>query len=1733
VGTERDNLLGALLALEAAQRQLGSDEPGTTPSVQADVLARVLRRLQRASRVLERYPELGYGLPEWSAEVVGDLRNALALDEPGPWGIALALLMERDDRTREEELDELEILEIALGERTSVPDQVRAALSLQSSDQLAAATRAARAATGPLFDDPVEEEADWRHRRTDVVVYRHKNSRGAVIGLALGFGKDVTEPLFSESTGLSSDHTAEALDESFRRGVAEGHSAALELITDLGLAENIIEELRRCPRVRLPGALEPFRILDRSAGLPIALATLREASALTGDDLGPPQYLASGAFSHRRDGADTWVLDAMGDEIADGKLRAASREGPWSGLIAPSSGVEGVMPVRTLTEAAQRAWGRRWTMWIAARADEALTLKDYRIARGPQGLTRSSDDVNEVTEVKTDVTKSLKRLVMEARDVFAGILGGPPNSGKSTIARQLASELLQHGWQTLWLAPPTDAILTADDLAGDLRLALRPMSGQVLVILEDLERRIVDRGALDDLLLVLVDELSVPVLAIARYHGQQGPQWRAEGVVSRRSISGDTDVRDFAGQLLRSNPDLEPARPWVTMALSAAAGDLWLLVEFLRWAADNGGDSEPNDDVLTKRFLALRVGPLDGDKRSEARRIAALSLVRVHQPVIEHLTAREMADLGGRLEAAGWLITSRWMARQIVRAPRAPTGAPLPSTELEPTLAGLLRDEFLPMVEGRPSRSADTRVGAILAGAERYSSSLGGLLVQQDEGRLVGWSATAHPTTVATFLNRDAYLLRSDSRRTMARNLCQGVLMPKEPVTLRELAAVLWVLARFADYLDDQPDDLLGRLEQVLVSLVPRVLSDEPVALPAHRSRLLSAILRFRFHERTRLIRPNVTGFFRGLERDRAAHLRLARAMVELLLEQRETWHDDDSLSYMMDPSEENEGDELGSRFSGDPERMLLDTSPELREMLIEPAPNASIGVWLGWLSLCNGLRHSPHSDWGRPDWNELVDTVAGAVQGGMASATIDALWRSLAHLMSYDRGLAVRLLNRADLGPSLVDKFASSGTFGQRARLLSTLANLHALTARQLLYDGGVPRANLARRFAGQARTVDDVRGVGLLLKATADVDDTFGSARDGFAHQFAEEIGGRYLQANLRHDERTALMFHLVEGLSRAHAGYIDDALDVAADRISRTIRRTPRGWAPRLALALAQQEGSGANFLARLRSGLDVDVRVGWSPHPNHPLRYRLRATTDPQALLHFHRLAGALDPPGAPFARAFLDDHAELWAPELVRSGRPDIVANAAAAVTGTLQRAGESRSATLVLAALESAGWNWFEECSRAREGSWAVQALDHLRAMDPSAAQSVMEQLVVTKSTPLSPLARRVFDAARENPHTAASIIGAVTRTAPASAAPLLDQLRTKRRAWRRLEDDLRYVQDPTTQARAFRWLGLAGWEPDAATVDRVWNQRWATGFRWLRNPHAITHLLWLFAAWPHGASLIGTAIAEVRRDALGPRLREGARGDLEALPRLLGALRLGGNPELASVLLSDALQPAEFAARVPLRESNGLLREVRALHDLAASDELTAALRLRLEREIAMPVVVDPASHWMSIGTLAQRLGWDALQELNVGDAAPGTLQPTLVGPTIWGLGWLPPCPWRDEHLAQALALARNSVGLSRPWAVSAALTVLSAHGRLAEVMDWDVEWVRATRAHPWILAPLLHQATVDLELARFLEPHSDSIRATLRPYESRWHALDPQAQEALEAFRNFQRRDPTISAL
>ncbi|MER8038892.1 AAA family ATPase [Streptomyces hydrogenans] len=1462
------------------------------------------------------------------------------------------------------------------------------------------------------------------------------------------------------------------------------------LLLQLGMDEEPTGDPK--PRLAAQGLLPPSRVDDPTVALPAALRLLSRTLAAPELPHPAPGMWAAGGLSPSHLGAATPFESLKPGEApvradACGGTLVHPGHGGWfrtsAGDATPTLAVAD--PGLTLAGAARAYWGAAWDDWTRDWHTSALKAARWRL----DDWTRTQPDGQWLPDVRTDQVDSLVAIFHDAERKVA-VLGGPSGSGKSCIVRCTARALAEAGRRVVVLSPDDHAFPSGDVLARVVRHALgslgpqeQPGTGSPVVILDDI--RPIGETDVDRVLRAVSAELGVGVLACLGYDINSLHDWQAANLAVVPSIVRPAALLDLAARARAIHGDGVAANPRFLDALVRRFPHD--LSRFVKGLCDyRGGNDRPErlEEELRQDFTD-RLG-LGADTQDLAAAVAAVSLLggNVSVPEDKRSALGELGAASDRdpdrlrfpsptdsrtiLDAYAGVV----YPDEATRPRRHELVAELVAKELFKDL-GDHRGGLLPMLRG--ARLYDERVCRSLADR---------LLRPEHEADFAKWRRNASPVDVALVL------LAMDSSfgdKLMGKLLDTFVARLRE-ATLesgRDLLAVIraihkhrhrfsdsrfdtlaaWMAERFGDLLDDSPkpdDGLYSVLEQL--SLFHHQDLDEIVARRGAET----------------LIR---------LDPDKALDYRTVGRVERLV---RRAANDIGILDYASFVQNETEV------------RKLLDHDPD---------PARGIALYIS--SLVLRLRYDPDYE----DWETVFRGHQVAIRQALRQADAVDLRYALVDARDYRVGFVTKMLNDKEINKGegfgvAIRNALRTATPTDAALLIRTTSEIHDYTARHALYGDQAERPDvvLARSLAQQVRASQDLKGAGLLLSATARVDELFLTEKKGFGQYLAEEIGKEWVTDRLEDDPRISIQYHLIKGIWETHASFREECLDQFVDVVAGALNRSLRPWGPQAALLLGQDEEFGADFLVKLRRKV-VDKR----------LFEGMREASITDARRFFHQLGRAM------FQGLSSQYVNEYDAAAFV--GKTAAVSPAAAALSAretarTLVDGGvPRRDAGLWVLRKDgteppdAVGRRWAAQISRGAGANQLTEVMNVLAALNRETAAAALDDLE-TRTVPRrgrrdSQLREKARQAVYSHPADAARLLTAVERVSAGVGVALMRDLQSERGAWNAFTSELAHIQHPTQQYEVVRQLVALGLRPGGVHsnwVDKLRDRHQATVLQ-VTSPAALCDVLRLALIWDVGWA--ARLAADVPGQRLARRLAYGRVKDLMHLPSLLSLLVRADAYEPVRLLLDELerLPAASLVKRLNAFSVDVLLDVViRVRPDYAR--RLAPAVAGAVDTQIRREVVLDEAKHWNEIGWMAHSLHLikqDGLLSRRVPKRSPNPAYPHA---TAWGAMWLPRQDWtRDILGGVADRVVRPTVSGGQE--VFVAYAYASAEGRTAELRSPDGSWPRLGRCSARKIAALQRMAERDPALRSALVSQRVQLMAELDKPVSQVDAYAKSARE------------------
>jgi hypothetical protein len=1475
---------------------------------------------------------------------------------------------------------------------------------------------------------PVGRELLARLLRVDVPVV-HSGGVGMVLGLEVELSAPDDPREARETYPMGGTKVTRA----FQAGVTTGHIQALKLLQSIGAPEVMVNPVRSL-RFRLTEVAEgsPDAVGD-SAGLPVALHVVAHVL-----DLERPPWVATGSFEKDE------TLMPIGHDAAEVKAAAVEADGLWQGLIArfertPSAGRLFPLTGSTLAEACEQIWPEAWPRARARIASLYLADAGCTIQVGvppdPQALT---DDHGVPIGVQAPPHDQVVHC-LRAYPAMPVVLAGPPAVGKSWTIRSVARELERAGWSVLvlrfrenHLPPPAEAARCAD-LALDL-YARAPRTRSLLII-EDLVAS-PDATDLESVLLEILGACRCPVAAVVVAQQGSALKWkqRALHVVGMPLDTGS--FAELAQSLVKELPErFGAAAGREGLVAAAAAGDRWWLVRLLDYAGRHGGTGDLTPIGLRRAYLRDRAGDLDPDQWQAVDLLATYSAIALPAP------ARE-------LRALNTTQLHRLGAYQTVSGPDVYWRLPSPAARstilgrdgnaAEQQLRAPLRQILSRLLDGAqmgPVVDCLYHLGGVYDARllNFVSKGLRDLLVRRLKER-----ASALELARAIPLLSGLEEFQDELVQQMAEQLACGwpTRRVSELVTcLRVLEAHYAVLAlpRSNDELADLWEDLFHGLEQALRPLGRTMTPNEALGL-------LNTLERLR-------LRPDLTVqvitflCIEGLSRvdpGRSADVFVALTMADVA---RQLSRRGDRQPNTRTPLEELVNSNGWRRL----------TSPH------RGVTNAS--NYLARLALRDLASHTGEAD----PTAEEVETQLFA----LLPRTPLAEFVHTVYLLRKRHSLALRLLRRVRLDLALEGRINVESPHAV-ANLLLLLVRLQPRTAERLLYEpNGQPRAALVDHLVLHVAKAGDLRMLSFLLEAAGAVDQEFFRGNGGFGEMVVARL--RPMFEHIR-GERGRVVLNLTRGL--ISVDFDREHLQALRPQYHRYLteafaKESFAGEEAELALMLAADDVLDGAFRAELREAMETGALS------RSDLLYRMKRGQAPDALLHYHALAMALDPS---MAASYRDTRpaTRTLVGSLRKRDLPSVL-DAVRAVGRTLAYAGDYTAVHELLIAYDGTPQGWAERLLRLKHPGDLARAVNLLTALDPQLARSALEE---ASHDPGKRAGGRLLTnilKGRAQPEEALELLAAVRSVHPEIARQLAEHIAADERVWRLWRRGLVQIEHPAVLGLALYRLAVLGLGIDAQDRRNLeWD--WAETIGHMASPWTVGHFLQGTTAVD--ASLGFRLAGRVDADRLRSRLARIRGGDGGGIGILLRAMSRAGRQDVADSIAGQFVS-TPLTALSP-GQAVSLCRAVLDM-DSSARPELAR----RLHQDVLLPaldrqLVPDPDEHLLAIGWLARlldRLGYPPPRRRWASQGREHSAA------RLWAETWLAPTPERTAEVNGLLDDVAACSRPTRPWRSALVLVAAAQAGRLADAMacgldqaaarEADTEWQAEMDAVPELRRP------------------------------------------------------------
>ncbi|MEU4873845.1 hypothetical protein [Streptomyces sp. NPDC021608] len=1477
--------------------------------------------------------------------------------------------------------------------------------------------------------------------------------------------------------------------------------------------EAVIELLKRFggveagARPELPVGVWPADDLqDPAVGLGYALDYLARFTGLPRPDLTAAGVLTDGP-----------VLAPMTDADLTGRVEALALIGVTE-LLAPTERgwvrarpggvwepVPGLSAALTLDGAATAVWGTAWTEWKHAGHRAQLLALGWVVEplepRPGDVPVSQVADLREIFNGKDPKAgKGKDAPAGKGRDARGGtaresgrarrvaVVGGTVRSGKSTIARLLAEELRDRGWQVQAIRSTRGELPDRDPLIDAARraveLAQREEGGHCLLILDGLLPLQGGNKAVDELLPLVSEDVHCSVLALLEYDVSANFEWSTESVDVVPAVVGGPHLEDFVRAVARARPG--EARSEAGLA-EVRRGDGSRDLDRIIRVMTHGGSEDP--------VLAC-FGGLGLDQQDAVADMAAASLIHSGVPVetLDDLTEEEHASLGvepldgqGLARIPSVEDSTRILQRvlQIREETEAdddrdePERVPVPGEErLRAEIVGRLLPGFEALMRARSPEVLPRLLGARLYRAQVAAE----LLDRTRRGAFAEWCENAGAAELARCLTA----LGTSLSETIAGDVIQEFTnrLKDEPSTLRLFDLV--TVIRGIRHAMSTGALALGEVKTWLHAQVGAVL-DSGEGTAQERLHLLDRVEWFQNADLDEIVVKRVAEVVTGLDPTRPADYFLVLRALRL---QRRLWRrvaEDDAVHYEdaagYHPVDQEEGP----------------------EKLVAHRPRAEDGFAV----ILAGMMLRRHVD--RTEWSAMLDEHQDLLQPALDASSPRDVITALHELRRtsgmhrneiFKRAIDTRHDNARYLGA--LRALVRRATPMETVELLRVVQGLHAWCACLLLSEetrglvwtqDNDPDGSFAARLVDA--TKNDPKAAGMLLSVTHAVESPYHQSGQSFAQLFGDRLGADTVLGWLVKDPRPSVKYHLVKGLWEAQVSYRERCLEQMVDIVALSLTTSRRVWGPRLALWIGADPEFGPGFLHDLRERVGIeDLMVGmsvWSP---------------PDSQAEFHRLARALYPTAAlRYAKTF---HAGELAQRLNNASSSVAVAEACREVARTMRHTDGISGAALLRATGRLIGRPnvWTDRLDTVRTGEEFTQFLSIVSGIDRGFVQRLlvdyggrtMRTVAVQDAEELR-LVWKTRSAMYQNPLAATGMLSVLEQVAGLGRA-VYTRLSDEATLMRIFTEELQLLQNPSEQYMAALHLARIGVGPaDPRNAD--WTEKTFELKKQLittfSNPRVIRDVLRTVALWERRWALELVECIDITKPTR--RLRLGLIADLQPTVGLAALLvSLGDNT--GAVALLEKLEEIGWervVERVDLPSAVQLLRLVSQLQPHHGGS-VAAAVNARVVTLLSREIVLDDRAMWREVGHACQALAVAGRPVQGVGDRP--AREPLLAdAPAVArALHWFPGTPWRARF--QTLAVERL---LSHPprsgGDLALALAGAAAAGRLPDLLP-EVEKLgeALSTAGTRDLADLTEYAGYKPALAAALRPLHGVFDAHLR---------------------------------
>ncbi|MEV5438199.1 hypothetical protein AB0K80_19625 [Streptomyces sp. NPDC052682] len=1609
----------ALLRLDLCAREIPKSGSSQAPEQE---VASSLREVFSAFRDLREHGNAGLrGIPAW----LGPGENAAVSGTGHPAG--LRLLRER------------------LASSTPIWKQISDFLSARPDGFLMNTLEHQWRTLSHTIPGPGEEAAKTPERDVDPgirVVF-------PTVHTASGNGFLVEMLLYPRAQADRGD-TKHKQTDSFKRGLAVGRQAALELAESIGVPQEVLEPWKDCHRV-FHGIPPPMGLRDTSASVATAVALIRHWLDLPAND-----RLVTGDM-----GADGVMGNLPNEAHLAAKQQAASDHGLT--LLPLESGWK-------LPAVCRLLWPESWDSIVARTAQKSLRDHGHEVCVVTDVQTEATPDEWDFLPVHLDVAENI--LLRMNAGAPAVVVGGPRSSARSTAARQAALQ-----WGQARQAPVIEVRLKdgmlpeRTELEQVITLARHAADihpdAQAAVILEDL---LPYEGAVDlDAVLPPTAERTVStIIAVCLYSG--GIRWKTDEVATVPSLHRSKDLRAFTEEFAQHN-GLNLDHSQLALARRASGGDLWWLVRLLlhkqlpspvpeadlneapTTAALTMASSKPTEtggaqeqyggaDALATvlkayaRRMRREVAP---GSLKQIRAVAAASLLRIAVPETLLGTVPEsmLRKAGAQRDHMGrWYFARRITCHALLATQEGvtdPTGREWIVEAQYKALYELLQprlNTYDPMV---------TRfITVVLTAAKAVEPGLHSRLLRLVTAALSRIEESAPPVLVAYALLASGSEGPDGGRHLFDTLIGSLYAAGWRAMTARQATTCLRAIRSYRDFTDSavHPVHQKEVLDQIAPSMKEVLTRTDPV-----QGLLFIHELGQLWDERTMdQIIPLAVATTKKCDASRVEHYEAAVRLIDAALR----YSDDRGAA--LESFAKAPGVRRLVKADTRHDAGLILARAALRMMLGLPADEVTDNPTRLGAVVTAALRKS-----------KPVNMTSGL----MLIEQVDVrVARLIVQASAIDDWLR-RLLLEAQYTP------------WQAAKLIRALGKVDFRSILSVLYTGKGSAADpkVITALTECVIRMGDLKGVGHVVSAVTSVDAVWGpGGLDSAAAQLCAQLRG-FIDAALEDETRGSVVHAVVTALVGADIPQEDlhSLVERCVDVVATEAERNQKDQAPRLALLLGRHEAVGPEFLSLLDSRLSDQLlfdRMTHSPSVETRAAYMdlaraLRRTTNDQFRTRFLSLD-------------WLEDSKTV-----LRVGNVVNSLKGMRAYTRLLRDTGTvAFSKEKVVRAVDNDPQWWAKRLKRLYHPAQWSEALHLLHHLAPGMAADSLRQLDILfrpeaayggvrrtapahmaktarenkAPIPSGPSPARVAEQQQRKlfrgllamanqrfvqPDDVVKLVHAV-RTINEGAGHGMGAALSANKRWERRVRPLLETDSPVYFGDQLRLMAENHLDLPTSLRDRLF-RKWNAQAYDYRSPAVVQSLVRGFAAWgPEGAQLAEQLVGNLNLERIALRIGRGLPRDMTMASALIRTLDVWG-PEGSAEQIAISIPPNALA----LVDVVSAVELLQALLD-ACPHKIANHLQASVEAisvQSQLHYVPDPEVHWRELGWLIRTTG-AAGGDVPDSDALHDRVNADCPCPEIiaWVTGCLgqfpPPSSWFPDDVSPP------------PWAEAARLLV---HSELA----------------------------------------------------------------------------------